>query len=104
MPGGLARIDLHPREIARLVNEPVVKEACEGIAETIVERAQAAAPKASGRGAASIHAEEGEIDGVPVIYVSWTPEHFYLRFHEEGSEHQPARPFLRPAAESVRQT
>jgi HK97 gp10 family phage protein len=68
-------------------------------ADEVVERARHMAPKRTGAGAASIHKEPREDSGEVVGYdVSWDTEHDYMRFHELGTEHMPARPFLRPAA------
>lgn len=68
----------------------------------IAEQAEGDAPKRSGLGA-------GSIDSVPRLgpdgwetRVSWTRERYYMYFHERGTVHLPARPFLRPAREAAR--
>lgn len=64
------------------------------LAQPVVRGAQAMAPKRTGLGAASIHAEFGEQSSVDI---SWSRERYYMKFHELGSVHLPARPFLVPA-------
>jgi HK97 gp10 family phage protein len=98
------RVHLYPAAVAALAAHPDVLARMRQIGELVAERAQQSAPRGapSKGGAESIHAEVVSTNHGPEIHVSWTPEHFYLRFNEEGSEHQPARPFLRPAAESIR--
>lgn len=64
-----------------------------------VRLAQALAPKRTGQGAASIH-PEAVLDGDEwEIKVSWTQDHYYMRFHEEGDRYMPPHPFLVPAFE-----
>lgn len=98
------RVDLHPAAIRALRATPQVRARLMEVGEVVAERAKAAAPKDSPSkgGAASIHAEMRGTVRTPEVHVSWDPAHFYMRFNEEGTEHQPARPFLRPAAESIR--
>lgn len=59
----------------------------------VVHGAQAAAPKLTGAGAASIQAEMGEGE----VAISWSRERYYMKFHELGTQYLPARPFLVPA-------
>lgn len=77
-----------------LLRVAAVDEALHRVADEVAADAADAAPKDTGEGAASIHAEEvaGE------WRVTWDPEHDYMRYQEFGTEHMAARPFLRPAA------
>ena len=70
------------------------------VAERIAQAAAIAAPKDTGAGAASIHAEP-DPDEPGAYRVSWDQEHFYMAYQELGTEHQPARPFLRPATQAA---
>lgn len=64
------------------------------VAEPVVRRAQAAAPKRTGQGAASIRSEP-VLDGfVWTARVSWTRQHYYMYFHDQGTVHLPASEFL----------
>lgn len=65
--------------------------------DEVAARARARAPRESGAGADSIAAHIREDGDDVVIDVGWSPEHYYMSFHEFGTEHLPARPFLRPA-------
>ena len=92
---------LHQSAIDRLLTSPEVAAAVAQVAGLIADDARQAAPKDSGAGAASIHAEPQD-DGS--ARVGWDDEHFYMGFHELGTETQPPRPFLRPAALQQRGT
>lgn len=62
-----------------------------------VPRAQAAAPKLSGAGAASIHAE-AVLDGPEwTARISWERHRYYMDFHERGTRYLDPRPFLVPS-------
>jgi hypothetical protein len=82
--------------LEHLAEDPEVLDVLQEIGERIAERARDLAPRDSPShgGAESIRAEIGRdpITGLEVR-VSWDRPPFYM-----GSEHQPARPFLRPAA------
>lgn len=81
--------------------ESAVDPQVRDVAARIAADAQRMAPKRTGKGAASIHAE-AQPDGS--VRVSWDPAHFYMLFQEFGTQHQTARPFLRPAAYRKRGT
>lgn len=82
--------------IAALVHHPQVEHDVDRGADKIVSGARMDAPKDTGAGAASIHAER-QPDGS--VRVGWDDAHDYMRFHELGTEQMNARPFLRPAAD-----
>ena len=97
------RVYLRPDLEMQIKRMPGIRADIEKRAERVVERAQTAAPKLTGAGARSIHSEPliddntGTFDGEAV---SWDREHYYMLFAEVGTEHEPARPFLRPALEA----
>lgn len=94
-------VDLHTDWERQLERNPGVARAVLRAAEVVVEDAQERAPRGPppDPGAESIHHEQ--VEEVPPTYrVSWDPEHFYMKFNELGTEHQRARPFLRPAADA----
>jgi HK97 gp10 family phage protein len=74
-----------------------VREELERQGEKVADRARARAPRASGAGAESIHAEIVKVGSAFQIRVAWDREHDYMFFHEVGTSKMPARPFLRPA-------
>ena len=95
-------IDLDMDAVYDLADDPEAEEMCFDVGEQVAEVAAEFAPKASGAGAASIHAEVGR-DGAGVFAdVSWDRDHFYMYFAEVGTEHQSATPFLRPALDQAR--
>lgn len=75
-----------------------------GLLEQGERRARVAAgtaPRRTGGGADSIHAE-AVLDGRDhAVAVGWDREHYYMIFHERGTRYLPARPFLVPAFENV---
>lgn len=92
-------IRLHSDLERQILRDPGLDAAVHAAADAVVEDARDRAPKQTGAGAESIHAEQ--VDETPPTYrVSWDPDHFYMGFHELGTEHEPARPFLRPAADA----
>lgn len=110
------RLELDQAQIDALVDEdPEVEELLYEVADEIAETARQLAPKDDGDAAASIHAEvhrghnpdahaatyTPETDE-PMAYVGWDQDHFYLLFHEIGTEDLPARPFMRPALDQAR--
>lgn len=87
----------------RIEKLPQIDRAARRVADAIREDAYVSAPKDTGAGAASLAVEgTAESGGVVVYRVSWAKEKFYMMFAELGTEHESARPFLRPAAEKYR--
>jgi len=89
------------REIRNLVTDPGMGDLLLESAAPVVSAARAGAPKRTGAGAASIH-PEAVLDGPEwTVHVSWSQARFYMYFHERGTKHLPARPFLVPALEGL---
>jgi len=59
-----------------------------------VRRARSEAPKATGRGAASIHAEAVLDRRQLSAHISWTRERFYMKYVHDGTQYMGARPFM----------
>lgn len=96
MPFGV-RVIWNPDAELSLAHNPALLAELLQAAQPVVDAARAAAPKRTGAGAASIHAEVASTAGKAEIDVSWDRDHFYLKFHELGTRRMPARPFLVPA-------
>lgn len=95
------RLALNASAIEDLGFDNEAEELAQEAADEVADKARELAPKLSGAGAASIHAEV-DVDGDSVYAdVSWTPEQFHMGFAETGTQHQPATPFLRPALDST---
>lgn len=92
-----ARFDVDPVGLAAVLAD-ISAEALRPAADAVAENARALAPKRTGKGAASIHAER---TGPAEFKVSWDQEHFYMQFAELGTEKEAPRPFLRPALDSI---
>jgi HK97 gp10 family phage protein len=88
-------VKINAAEMRRLLESEGVMGGLERVGEQVAERAASAAPKDTGAGAASIHAERvgGE------VRVGWDNDHWYMLFPEVGTSKMSARPFLRPAAD-----
>lgn len=92
------RIDINSAALKALDKDPGVLRAVQEFTDReIVPEMRARAPKDSGEGARSIRSEaDPDGDG---FRVSFDKDHFYLAFHELGTVHQHARPFMRPTAD-----
>jgi hypothetical protein len=64
-----------------------------------LNQARGQAPKRTGAGAASIHAEAVLDGGEWTAHASWGQLQPYMIYHEKGDRYMPARPFLVPAFE-----
>lgn len=87
------------RELDALLRTPAARQMMLDVAAPHVSEAQAAAPRDTGAGSASIHAEAVLDEGKWAALVSWDQRRFYMYFHEVGSRSLPARPFLVPSFE-----
>lgn len=95
------RVVVHDTEIAALLLSAALRDELLHDAEPVVDVARAGAPKQTGRGAASIHAE-AILDGPEwTARIGWTRQRFYMRFHERGTRSLPPHPFLVPALEGL---
>lgn len=95
-------------------NEHIEDAVLEG-AEAVAEIARGLAPRVSGSGAASIHAEVHrgappeafastyvpEDENEPIGYAGWDQDHYYMGFVEDGTEFQAPQPFMRPALDQA---
>ena len=99
MAGGV-RVVVNRREVRRLVRHPKVRRRLVADVAKIVATAQALAPKDTGGGAASIHAEGPDSQGAWRIGAD--QEHYYMDLQELGTVDFPPQPFLRPAADRYR--
>lgn len=93
------RVDINQRELDALLRSPDARELLLEVSRPHVGEAQAAAPRRTGAGAESIHAEAVLEDGKWEALVSWDRRHFYMYFHEVGTRQLSARPFLVPSFE-----
>lgn len=91
------RVIWNPDAELALAHNPALLAELLHAAQPVVEAARAAAPKRTGAGAASIHAEVVSTAGQAEIDISWSRDRFYLKFSELGTRKMPARPFLVPA-------
>jgi hypothetical protein len=91
---GDTRVVLHQGAIADMARDPGIRPLLLEAAVPVVRGGQLAAPKLTGAGAASIHAE-AVLDGPEwTAHVSWSRERYYMYFVHEGTSRLPARPFL----------
>jgi HK97 gp10 family phage protein len=93
----MTRIHLDQAAIHELTMSEGTRLALKKVGDSVAERAAQAAPKRTGGGAESIHAEEA-VDGE--VRVGWDRDHFYMLFAEVGTSKHAARPFLRPALDA----
>jgi hypothetical protein len=92
---------LHQNEISNILTDPWVADLLMHYGDLTAYDAAARAPKRTGAGAASIHAES-VLDGPEVTArISWSQDRFYMYFHDLGTVHLPAQHFLEDALEGL---
>jgi HK97 gp10 family phage protein len=95
------RVQVDERAIADLLSDPQVVAAIGEVADRAAGVIAARAPRRTGRGAASIHAEPDQ-DLPGAFRVSWDRDHFYMSFQNDGTGHQRARHFVEDALSQFR--
>ncbi len=90
------RVRIDEAAVAALAADPHVLAGVGQVADQIAQAMAARAPRRSGAGARSIHAEPAPnpVDG---FRVSWDQDHFYMSFQNDGTNHQRARHFVEDA-------
>lgn len=95
------RVDIDERAIADLLTDPQVVAAIGEVADRVAGVVAARAPRRTGGGADSIHAEPAD-DPADGFRVSWDRDHFYMSFQNDGTAHQRARHFVEDALAQFR--
>lgn len=94
-------VRIRDSEVDRLLRDPEIADLLMNSSLPIVARARLGAPKRTGRGAASIHAES-VLDGPEItVHVSWSRDAFYMYFQDQGTSRLPALHFLEDALEGA---
>lgn len=88
------RVVVDERAVRDLVASAGMRAAILDAGKTLVPGAQSRAPKLTGAGAASIHAEAVLDDHEWTARMSWDRDHYYMSFHQRGTSSLPAQPFL----------
>lgn len=98
--------DMVERNLVKLgkrVSADDIEDVLHDAAEVVIEKAQRYAPRRTGIGAESIHAETTLKEKNKVqVGISWDKKYFYMGFQEFGTSKMPASPFLRPAFDTSR--
>lgn len=95
------RVVLHQHEIDAMLHDPWVEDMLLGYGAQVAGDARAKAPKRTGAGAASIHAES-VLDGPEITaHISWDRDHFYMSFQDLGTQTLPPLHFLEDALEGL---
>lgn len=97
------KLDRRPtdeRALRELANSQPVQDACRALARDIQRDARRLVPVETGNLRRHIAVEEyTDLEtGVEGYAVGWDDKGFYGQLVEEGTEHEPARPHLVPAA------
>ena len=91
------QVEINERGMAALARSPEIREAVLDTADRrVVAPARARAPKRTGFGASTIHAEPEFTAGDWEAHVSWSPQAGYMRHQQFGTRHMDADPFLVP--------
>ncbi|HEX6498697.1 MAG TPA: hypothetical protein VF054_06650 [Micromonosporaceae bacterium] len=88
---------VNPAAYAELASSDDARAGVRDVGDQVARLAAYLAPKRTGAGAASIHAEMVVDDAV----VSWDRLYDYMRFQEDGTKYVRAKHFLKHAAESM---
>ncbi len=88
------RVVIDEQAIKDLAGDPGMRTEILDRAGTLVPGAQGRAPKDTGAGAASIHAEPFLEDGEWTARMSWARDRYYMGLIQRGTKSLPARPFL----------
>lgn len=94
---GGVKVTVHQQEIDRLTRSDNVRAMLLERSQPVVFDARGRAPKATGRGAASIQSEAVLTDDEWTAVVTWDQLHYYMYFSEAGTVQRPPAPFLVPA-------
>lgn len=92
------RVVLNEAAILGQRGEPYMRAAAQARGDEIARAAAAGAPKRTGAGAGSIHAETVLGPDGWEARVSWDTAHDYMRYQDEGTSEIPAQHFLEAAA------
>lgn len=100
------RVEFNPAAIQALAGSNdvgrVVEETGEQVAARARDNARRRLTDRGGGGIESIQSRMVRDERGEFARVGWDAEHWYMGLHEVGSEHEPPRPFLRPALFAVR--
>jgi HK97 gp10 family phage protein len=93
------RVVLRQHEIDAMATDPWVADMLLEFGDAVAVDAAARAPKRTGAGAASIHAES-VLDGPEITaHIGWSRDQWYMRFPDLGTSRIPAQHFLENALE-----
>lgn len=94
---------LNPAVLRQIANSREVTDQQETVAVAVQKVAQRRAPKRTGQMAKGIKVEKAEApDGLPEYRVGWDKQRAFAGpLTELGTEHTPAQPHLRPAADEI---
>lgn len=95
------RVEIYDAAFPELLRRTDFRDELAEIGEGVASRAEPNAPRRTGYGAASIHAEPLLDPDGWIVRVSWARDAYYMGFHELGTEFLRENPFLRPAAEEL---
>jgi hypothetical protein len=99
MPGDAVRVVTDDRAIRALSSSDEMRDLLMDLAAPVVTRAQYAAPRRTGAGAASIRAEPVlDIDSW-TVRIGWERVQYHMYFHERGTRYLPATNFLEESLE-----
>lgn len=93
------RVEVDESAVVKFASDPDVMGDLEdiGLLDEIVAEIKRRAPRDTGEGADTI---DWELDESGEFFrISWGKDAFYLYFHEVGTIHLAARPFMRPVAD-----
>lgn len=97
---GDVRIVVDQRAVDALAGDPDITAVLLEAAKPVVDDARFRAPRRTGAGAESIQAQPFAEPGEQTVRITWDRNHFYMGFHDLGTNTLPARHFLEDALEA----
>lgn len=91
------RVTVDVAAVAELAGDPGVRAYMEQLGGQVAEAARSTAPRRTGAGAASIHAETDLGPSGWETRIGWDQLHAYMRFPDLGTRYMPADHFLEQA-------
>jgi HK97 gp10 family phage protein len=97
------QVDVDYDAVGRITRSGDVHDMLAAASLPVVFDARARAPKATGRGARSIHSAMVLTSDEWEALISWDQLHYYMYFNERGTRYRPPHAFLVPALKAAQQ-
>lgn len=94
---GLDHLKQNFDELGRRARNQVIRKGLRAAGRPVVDEARRRAPRRTGKGARAIRSEVVIKGESAEVRVGVSKRRYYLKFHETGTRHHRAQPWLKPA-------